>query len=246
MKKRKGTIWTNSYPNKNLIFATMKNIQLTRKQLSKTFANFATSCGDQLHLGIENEYRRFALRSICMVFAAVDESNPSVGLPVWNGGGHRGEQTDFYPSENLENSSERGKRQKAVPPVECIHYRGLSNAGFMHTYRCELIFILSFTGFPEPSDEECDECSHFFLVRMLIGVVVNDCRDNDRPLSDENNMKKTVIVWHKVFLAAITLSKHKEVEIIPSLSKIKKNEYNEKLLEIITRGALPCRNDRMF
>ena len=226
MKKRKGTIWTNSNPIKTLIFATMKNFQLTRRQLSKTFANFAVT----------------------------EVSVPSVKSLVYAGGGHQGEQTGFYPSENLENSSElrqhqgsseSGKRPKDVPPVDCIN-RILWNATNMHTYRCELIFILSFTGFPEPSDEECDECSHFFLVRMLIGVVVNDCRDNDRPLSDENNMKKTVIVWHKVFLAAITLSKHKEVEIIPSLSKIKKNEYNEKLLEIITRGALPCRNDRMF
>ena len=131
------------------------------KQLSKTFAIFATYCEDQLHLGIGNEYCRFVLSSICMVLAVVDAINPSAVLPVWTGGRHRGEQTGFYPSENLENSSERGKRLKAVPPVECIYDRVLWNPAHLHTYRCELIFILSFTGIPEPSDEECHEGSHF-------------------------------------------------------------------------------------
>ena len=108
------------------------------------------------------------------IFVTVDVSNPSALLPALSGGRHRGEQTGFYPSENLENSSERGKRLKAVPPVDCIYDRVLMNAAHIHTYRCELIFILSFTGIPEPSDEECHEGSHFvcgFLKRQLTHII---------------------------------------------------------------------------
>ncbi|MBO4851204.1 MAG: hypothetical protein J5529_09940 [Prevotella sp.] len=93
------------------------------------------------------------------IFANAEVRNPSLRPSAYAGGRHRGEQTGFYPSENLENSSERGKRLKAVPPVECI-YRVPKNAAHIHTYRCELIFILSFTGIPEPSDEECHEGPH--------------------------------------------------------------------------------------
>lgn len=100
----------------------------------------------------------------CAIFANVDVSNPSALLPALSGGRHRGEQTGFYPSENLENSSERGKRLKAVPPVDCIYDRVPMNTAYIHTYRCELIFILSFTGIPEPSDEECFEGSHLLFV----------------------------------------------------------------------------------
>ena len=55
-------------------------------------------------------------------------------------GRHRGEQIGFYPSENLENSksefgqrqysTERGKRLKAVPPVECMLHRVRKNTVF--------------------------------------------------------------------------------------------------------------------
>lgn len=103
------------------------------------------------------------------IFVTVDVSNPSAVLPALSGGRHRGEQTGFYPSENLENSkkpeeqcqtclsialasefrkwqnsSERGKRLKAVPPVECIYDCVPMNAAHIHPYRCELIlFFLS-------------------------------------------------------------------------------------------------------
>ena len=144
------------------------------EQLSKTFAIFATSCDDQLHLGPKNEDNRFSLCSICMIFANTEGNNPSQWSSVYAGGRHRGEQTGFYPSENLENSSERGKRLKAVPPVDCIYDRVLWNAAHIHPYRCELIFILSFTGIPEPSDEECHEGSHFVCVVKKSTTIFNN------------------------------------------------------------------------
>lgn len=107
------------------------------------------------------------------IFALADAKKLSAVLPEMSGSGHRGEQTDFYPSENLENSfepypiqgsCERGKGLKAVPPVECIYDRVLRNTAHIHNYRCELIFILSFTGIPEPSGGECHEGSHFVCV----------------------------------------------------------------------------------
>ena len=110
------------------------------QHLSKTFANFATADMNNL----------FAVPSVI------------------SGGRHRREQTGFYPSVNLENSSERGKRLKAVLPVECINDRVPMNAAHIHPYRCELIFILSFTGIPEPSDEECHEGSHLICVIIIL------------------------------------------------------------------------------
>ena len=64
---------------------------------------------------------------------------------------HRGELLSFDPSENLENSSMRAKGLKAVPPVEYISCR-CKMAVNIYPYRCELIFILTHTGIPEPSD----------------------------------------------------------------------------------------------
>lgn len=81
------------------------------RQLSKTFANFADA-----GMGI------------------------LPALPSAFGGRHRGRQTDFYPSENLENSLERGKRLKAVPPVECIDDCITIHAAHIHPCRCELFF----------------------------------------------------------------------------------------------------------
>ena len=100
------------------------------------------------------------------IFANTDASNPSAVPPALSGDRHRGEQTGFYPSENLENSSEGGKRLKAVPPVECIYNCVPMNAAHIHPYRCELLFILSFTGIPEPSDRECHEGSHLICVMI--------------------------------------------------------------------------------
>ena len=90
----------------------------------------------------------------------------------------------FDLSENLENSfgwclwqdrKERpmtifkwkGQRLNAASPVACIYDRVLKNAAYIHNYGCELIFILSFTGIPEPSDEECHEGSHFICVDLI-------------------------------------------------------------------------------
>lgn len=65
---------------------------------------------------------------------------------------HRGELLSFDPSENLENSSMRARSLKAVPPVECISSRFRKITAHIYSYRCELIFILTHTGIPEPSD----------------------------------------------------------------------------------------------
>ena len=56
----------------------------------------------------------------------------------------------------------KGEKTEAASPVECIWPYSM-NVAFIHNYGCELIFILSFTGIPEPSDEECHEGSHFIL-----------------------------------------------------------------------------------
>ena len=65
---------------------------------------------------------------------------------------HRGEQLSFDPLENLENSSVRVKSLKGCSSCSSI-YTALSLAESAHIYtcRCELIFILTYTGIPEPS-----------------------------------------------------------------------------------------------
>ena len=58
---------------------------------------------------------------------------------------HRGEQLSFDPSENLENSSDKGKSLKGCFSCSSI-YTALSNMETVHIYtcRCELIsFLLS-------------------------------------------------------------------------------------------------------
>lgn len=66
---------------------------------------------------------------------------------------HRGELFSFDPSENLENSSMRAKRLKAVPPaVAYILLSPIMESAHIYTCRCELISILTHTGIPEPSD----------------------------------------------------------------------------------------------
>jgi len=66
---------------------------------------------------------------------------------------HRGEQLSFDPSENLENSMYKGEKSDwcfscgsivtACSAMEPTH---------LYTYRCEPIFILTYTGIPGPSD----------------------------------------------------------------------------------------------
>ena len=66
---------------------------------------------------------------------------------------HRGERLSFDPSENLENSSMRAKSLKAASPaVAFILLTPSMESAHVNTCRCELIFILTHTGIPEPSD----------------------------------------------------------------------------------------------
>ena len=65
---------------------------------------------------------------------------------------HRGELLSLDPLENLENSSVRLKSLKGCSSCSSI-YTALSLVESAHIYtcRCELIFILTYTGIPEPS-----------------------------------------------------------------------------------------------
>ena len=70
-----------------------------------------------------------------------------------NGSRHRGERLSFDPSVNLENSSMRAKSLKAASPaVAFILLTLLYGVAYVNTCRCELIFILTHTGIPGPSD----------------------------------------------------------------------------------------------
>ena len=81
---------------------------------------------------------------------------------------HRGELLSFDPSENLENSSTRAKSLKAVPPaVAYILLTPSLESAHIYTCRCELIFILTCAGIPEPSDKECQEGSHSLGVLLV-------------------------------------------------------------------------------
>jgi len=65
---------------------------------------------------------------------------------------HRGERLSFDPLENLENSSVRVISLKAVSPaVAYILLSPSMESAHIYTCRCELIFILTYTGIPEPS-----------------------------------------------------------------------------------------------
>ena len=66
---------------------------------------------------------------------------------------HRGELLSFDPSENLENSTRMGKKSESCFSCSSI-YTACSAMELAHIYtcRCELIFILTFAGIPEPSD----------------------------------------------------------------------------------------------
>ena len=70
-----------------------------------------------------------------------------------NGRRHRGELFSFDPSENLENSMYAGKKSESCFSCSSI-YTAFPIMGSAHIYtcRCELIFILTHTGIPEPSD----------------------------------------------------------------------------------------------
>ena len=66
---------------------------------------------------------------------------------------HRGELFSFDPQENLENSTCTGEKSESCSSCSSI-YTAFPVKGSAHIYtcRCELIFILTYTGIPEPSD----------------------------------------------------------------------------------------------
>ena len=65
---------------------------------------------------------------------------------------HRGELISFDPQENLENSTCTGEKSESCSSCSSI-YTAFSTMESAHLYtcRCELIFILTYTGIPEPS-----------------------------------------------------------------------------------------------
>ena len=67
---------------------------------------------------------------------------------------HRGELLSFDPSVNLENSSMRAKSLKAASPaVAFILLSPIVESAHINTCRCELIFILTYTGIAALGDE---------------------------------------------------------------------------------------------
>ena len=79
----------------------------------------------------------------CLIFAP--SSAKSIRL-------HQGERLSFDPLENLENSCVRARSLKAASPaVAYILLSPCMESAHIYTCRCELIFILTYTGIPEPS-----------------------------------------------------------------------------------------------
>jgi hypothetical protein len=69
-----------------------------------------------------------------------------------NGSRHRGERLSFDPPENLQIRSEWVKSLIAASPaVAFILLTSFVELAHVNTCRCELIFILTFTGIAEPS-----------------------------------------------------------------------------------------------
>ena len=58
----------------------------------------------------------------------------------------------FDPSENLENSKYKGDKSESCFSCSCLYAASASMVpAYVYPYRCELIFILTFTGIPGPS-----------------------------------------------------------------------------------------------
>jgi hypothetical protein len=65
---------------------------------------------------------------------------------------HRGERLSFDPLENLENSTYTGEKSESCFSCSSIYHACSSmESAHVNTCRCELIFILTYTGIPEPS-----------------------------------------------------------------------------------------------
>ena len=83
------------------------------------------------------------LSNILLIFA----SSFSIGRR------HRGELFSFDPSENLENSMCTGEKSESCFSCSSIYTASSAmESAHIYTCRCELIFILTFAGIPEPSD----------------------------------------------------------------------------------------------
>ena len=66
---------------------------------------------------------------------------------------HRGELLSFDPSENLQNSKYAGEKSESCSSCSSIYTaHSAMESAHIYTCRCELIFILTFTGIAEPSD----------------------------------------------------------------------------------------------
>ena len=66
---------------------------------------------------------------------------------------HRGELLSFDPSENLQNSKYAGEKSESCSSCSSIYTASSAmESAHIYTCRCELIFILTHTGIPEPSD----------------------------------------------------------------------------------------------
>ena len=65
---------------------------------------------------------------------------------------HRGELLCFDPLENLENSLCTGDKTESCFSCSSIYIAcSATESAHIYTCRCELIFILTYTGIPEPS-----------------------------------------------------------------------------------------------
>ena len=67
---------------------------------------------------------------------------------------HRGERLSFDPPENLQNSKYKGKKSESCFSCSSIYtaYSTMESA-HIYTCRCELIFILTYTGIAALGDE---------------------------------------------------------------------------------------------
>jgi len=67
---------------------------------------------------------------------------------------HRGERLSFDPPENLQNSKYKGEKSESCFSCSSIYTaHSLVESAHIYTCRCELIFILTYTGIPALGDE---------------------------------------------------------------------------------------------
>ena len=65
---------------------------------------------------------------------------------------HRGEQLSFDPPEKLQNSKYKGEKSESCFSCSSIYTAySFVEPAHIYTCRCELIFILTYTGIAEPS-----------------------------------------------------------------------------------------------